>query len=573
MSATGLGIGGLSIVVLPAGPEGDRILDVVRVWTGNWLLTPAIWVRAEDVPVNSVGPPEIAARVIGRAETGGSAEAEIELFWTLGERHHARVRLLAIQMKQEHELQVQTAEAITQLDRYLSQAMPLDPERDPTRSHDEGDVFTEFLRINLIVDAAEMEGVHPDFVFRYDWDANVVASPEDRSEPYSSDSPPLEPVDMSASAEPIAPGLVPRTDRYFGWVLAQAATAIGLWSGVNETIYDLMRGSSGKAHEMCIVQRVVVRGIITDGLAIDLATSALGVAETEDEERVRQMQVALQEHGIESIADVDVRERVAILVDEVLKGFKSEGVGYREFGPIPAYEAPKESIWRAVRRIVSKGARASVRIPAVIADLMLQRVGDRLTVADGESIVSGPLTWNAGVPRVDDGLFRVPSTPAPSSSGLRTSPQLWRDLHELLFAAVDGNPNASVGLDLLTSPKSGQRVVFPTRTNVLPNPDGNWMLDERSGMRLEGGNMLTWLEQERAEKALGTLAEAHDRRSDQLTAVRVELRDAKDSLDQLNEELLDIEFQLRDAEAQEKDYLLWLEEILVAKQEESSSDD
>lgn len=572
MGSSQLGHGGLCVVMLPAGPEGDRILDVVRTWTGNWLLTPALWVRAEDVPLEAVGPPEIHARIVGRSPTGGSAEADVELFWALGERHHPRVRLLALQMKQDADLQEETAKAITQLDSYLKQAMPLDPEQDPTRNREMGDFFTEFLRINLIVDAAEMEGVDPHTVFRYDWDANVVASPEDRSEPYSSDAPPLEPVEMNAPGTPVAPGLIPRTDRYFGWVVAQLATAAGLWSGINETIYDLMKGKAGKAHEMCIVQRVVVRGIITDGLAIDLAQTALVAAETEDEERVRLLQMALQEHGVESIADADVAERVATLVDEVLKGFRSEGVGYQEFGNIPKYEPPEESIWRALRRYFSKGWKATTRIPAVLADLVLQRASDRLTVAEGETIVSGPLTWNAGVPRIDDGIFQLPEVAAPSSSGLRTSPQLWRDLQELLFAAVDGNPHITVGQELLTSRNSGKRVVFPTRTNILPDPDGAWVLDERSSLRLEGGNTLEWLDQQRAEQSLTTLAESHDARRTQLDALQLELREADKVHDGHLERLLDLEFQLKDAQLQEQDYRTWLDELLNVRQEEAGAD-
>jgi len=572
MASNDFGEGGLCVVLLPAGPEGDRILDVVRTWTGNWLLTPALWVRAEDVPLQSSGPPEIHARIVGRSPDGGSAEADVELFWTLGARHHPRVRLVALQMKQEVELQGETTRAISQLDNYLKQAMPLDPEQDPTRNRDVGDFFTEFLRLNLIVDAAEMEGVDPDTVFRYDWDANVVASPEDRSEPYASDAPPLEPVDMKFGGAPLVAGLIPRTDRYFGWVVAQLATAAGLWSGINETIYDLMKGKEGKAHEMCIVQRVVVRGIITDGLAIDLAQTVLVAAETEDEERVRLLQMALQEHGVEAIADADVSKRVEALVDEVLKGFRSEGVGYKEFGDIPKYESPQESIWLALRRYLSKGWKATSRVPSVLIDLVLQRASDRLTVAEGETIVSSSLTWNAGVPRIDDGIFQLPEAAAPSSSGLRTSPQLWRDLQELLFASVDGNPNIAVGQELLTSPNSGKRVVFPTRTNVLPDPDGTWELDERSGLRLEGGNTLEWLDRQRAEQSLSTLVESHDTRRTQIEAVQGELREAENIHDDHVERLLDLEFQLKDAQIEEQDYESWLDELLTVRQEEAGAD-
>jgi len=561
MGQQNFGVDDVCVVVLPSGPEGDRILEVVRIWTGNWLLSPAIWVRSEDVPVNSDLPPEIPARIIGRSLEGGHAEAQIELFWTLGERHHPRVRLIAVQMKQDPELQELTKHAITHLDKYLLQAMPLDHEKDPLRDRDEGDTFTEFVRINLIVDAAEMDGVRASSVFRYDWNANVVASPEDRSEPYASDAPPIEPDFADTSTQGVVPGVAGRSDRYFGWVVGHLATSAGLWSGLGESIYALMQGRSGKAHEMCIVQRVTVRGIITDGLAVELGLLALSAAESESEEQVRMIQSALQEHGLESIADVDVPERVALMVEETLQGFRNEGFGYREFISVPPFAPQEESIWRALGRYFSKGWNATLRIPAIITDLLLKRVGDRLTVKDGSTVVSGPLTWNAGIPRVDDGIFKIPVAAPPSAAGLSAAPNLWRDLNALLFAAIDGNPNLTHGSGLLTSPISGQRVVFPTRTDILPSPEQSWSLDPDAGLRLEGNAQLNWLDQARAEKSLKVITETHDARRDQLAQARGELSQARKTQDIQNEKLFDLEFEMNEVLEQVNEYEAWLHEL------------
>lgn len=555
------GVDDVCIVILPSGPEGERILDVARIWTGNWLLSPALWVRSEDVPVDSKTPPEIPARILGRSPSGGFAEALVELFWTLGERHHSRVRLIALQMKQDSELQDATSRSISHLDRYLLQAMPLDPEKDPLRDREEGDVFTEFLRINLIVDAAEMDGVRADSVFRYDWDANVVASPEDRSEPYASDAPPIEPKFDGTNAAGAVPGVVARSDRYFGWVVAHVATTAGLWSGLSESIYALMGGRSGKAHEMCIVQRVTVRGIVTDGLAVELAQMALSAAESENEEQVRMLQTALQDHGIEAIADSDVPQRVSLLVDEVLQGFRSEGFGYREFGSIPDFSPTQETIWRALGRYFTKGWRATSRVPAILVDLLLQRASAKLTVEEGSTVVSGPLTWNAGIPRIDDGVFRIPPAAPPSAAGMRAAPQLWRDLNALLFAAVDGNPSIAVGHGLLSSSVSGLRVVFPTRTAVLPDPDDSWQLDPKAGVRLEGGDQLGWLDQARAERSLKVLAEAHDGRKNQLAVTRSELLKAREHQDAQCEKLMDIEFEIEEIDSRIGEYETWLDEV------------
>jgi hypothetical protein len=141
------------------------------------------------------------------------------------------------------------------------------------------------------------------------------------------------------------------------------------------------------------------------------------------------------------------------------------------------------------------------------------------------------------------------------------APNLWRDLNALLFAAIDGNPNLTHGSALLTSPISGQRVIFPTRTDILPSPEQSWSLDPDAGVRLDGSAQLNWLDQARAEKTLKVLAETHDARRDQLAKARGELSQARKTQDIQNEKLFDLEFEMKEVLEQVNEYEAWLHEL------------
>lgn len=550
----------LSVIVLPAGPEGDGLLEVARRWTATWMLAPALWVRAEDVPSESDGPPEIKALVLGRGPFGGADEVEVELFWKLGERFRPRVRLVAVRMLQSREDDATTANAINLIDLYLERALPtrlpIDLESDPDA------MVTEFLRLNLIVDAAEVSGISASSVFKADWQANIVASPEDRSTPFSPDAPPIHPrkfrdLDLLNVGETKA-----RAVRYYGWAMAHLATVAGIWTGLTQSIYDLMPSRPSVAHSMCIVQRICVRGIVTDGLAINLAADSMEVALQESEEASRQVQVALSVHGIETIPDSDVNDRAQQMVDVTLSGFRDQGFGYRSFEDPGPYRVPKVPLGKRLGEYLKLGGTATLRSPKFVTNLVLQRLGRSLTIEDGDAIVESLSTWNPGLPTIDDSAFAVPSASLTVKSGMKSSPQVWRDLRDMIFASLDGNQAHDVAAGILSGSVSEQRMVFPSKSDVLPDPRKPWKHEALQRIDAPPFPEIDWMDSATAKETLDLLTQLYQSRAPQVHQLRQELEKERQELMMATRDFERLDHALASEEAELAEANAWLDEML-----------
>jgi len=550
----------ISVIVLPAGPEGEGILEVARRWTATWMLAPAMWVRAEDVPAEGDGPPEIKALVLGRGPFGGADEVEVELFWKLGERFRPRVRLIAVRMLQSQSDDLITANAVSLIDSYLDRALPtrlpMNIEQDPDA------LSTEFLRLNLIVDAAEVSGINASSVFKAEWQANIVASPEDRSTPFSPDAPPIHPRRFRDSQFASVGETQARAARYYGWTMAHLASVAGIWTGLTQSIYDLMPARPTVAHSMCIVQRICVRGVVTDGLAINLAADAMQVALDNSDEASRQVQAALSTHGIETIPDDDVNPRCERMVDVTLSGFRDQGFGYRSFEDPGPYRVPKVSLGKRLAEILHLGGQATIRSPKFVAGLVLQRLSRSLTVEDGDAIVESLSTWNPGLPTIDDNSFTVPSVTLSLKTGMKSNPQVWRDLRDMIFASLDGNQAHDVAAEILSGSVSEQRVVFPSKTDVLPNPRDPWKHEALKRVDAPPFPEIDWMDSATAKRTLEEIGQLYDARAPQVHQMRqtlereqLELAAATREFERLDQSLSGEESELVEAQA-------WLTEML-----------
>lgn len=550
----------ISVIVLPAGPEGDGLLEVARRWTATWMLAPALWVRAEDVPAESDGPPEIKALVLGRGPFGGEDEVEVELFWKLGERFRPRVRLIAVRMLQSASDDATTANAIQLIDAYLDRALPtrlpMNIEQDPDA------LVTEFLRLNLIVDAAEVTGIDANSVFKAEWQANIVASPEDRSTPFSPDAPPIHPRKFRDRQMASVGETKARAARYYGWAMAHLATVAGIWTGLTQSIYDLMPNRPSVAHSMCIVQRICVRGIVTDGLAINLAADSMQVALQDSDEASRQVQAALSTHGVETIPDAEVDPRTHRMVEVTLSGFRDQGFGYREFEDPGPYRVPKVPLGQRLAEVFKLGGKATLRSPKFVASLVLQRLSRSLTVEDGDAIVESLSTWNPGLPTIDDSAFAVPSVTLSLKTGMKSSPQVWRDLRDMIFASLDGNQAHDVAAGILSGSVSEQRMVFPSKTDVLPDPRHPWKHDALKRVDAPPFPEIDWMDSATAKQTLDQLARLYESRAPQVHQLRQALDKERQELAAASREFERLDHVLSSEESELAEANEWLSEML-----------
>jgi len=247
---------GASIVLLPDEPLGSKVLDAAMEWTKQRLLRPAIYVTVSDQNSNvfsefeATKPHPISATVIGlngsrqRNLFDELADAELETLRVLAVRHISRTSV-------NDEKQLILANRIgAQMRRAAS-------------IHEEGDRGgvqrgTKLLLINMLVGSSGLargEKVdHSETV----WDVNVIVAPEDRSFPMGVDS-------FVMESEP----------KYVGFLLANIATALGLWVGANKTVLDNSEIDRSATFDKFILQRTFVRAVKTDDVAVKVAAAAL----------------------------------------------------------------------------------------------------------------------------------------------------------------------------------------------------------------------------------------------------------------------------------------------------------
>jgi len=245
-----------SIVLLPDEPLGSQVLETAMEWTKERLLVPAIYVTvsAQDhscfLPFDPSNPKPIISKVVG---LNGSRERN--LFDELASSQLQTLRVLAV--------------------RHISKSSEIDEKqlnlanrggaqlRLASSKHEEGDRGstqrgTRLVLINMLAGSsglAQGEKVdHSETV----WDLNVIVAPEDRSSPMGVDS-------FVLASDP----------KYVGFLLANIATSLGLWVGVNKSVLENSEIDRSATFDKFILQRTFVRAVKTDDVAVKVAASAL----------------------------------------------------------------------------------------------------------------------------------------------------------------------------------------------------------------------------------------------------------------------------------------------------------
>lgn len=247
---------GTSIVLLPDEPFGSQILETAMEWTKEHLLVPAIYVTVSAqendcfLPFDSSNPRPIVCTVVG---LNGSRERN--LFDELANSRLDSLRVLAVRHVSKssdvNEKQLNLASRIGSQLRLASS------------KHEEGDRGTsrrgtKLFLINMLVGSSGLalgeKMDHSETV----WDLNVIVAPEDRSSPMGVDS------------------FVSESDRkYIGFLLANIATSLGLWVGVNKTVLENSEIDRSATFDKFILQRTFVRVVKTDDVAVKVAAAAL----------------------------------------------------------------------------------------------------------------------------------------------------------------------------------------------------------------------------------------------------------------------------------------------------------
>ena len=79
--------GAIAIIVLPSGDQGQEILDLAQSWSRSWLLTPALWMLADEIPeidasqnIDLQVPPTLSAYLLGRDSEQRAVREKVDVF-------------------------------------------------------------------------------------------------------------------------------------------------------------------------------------------------------------------------------------------------------------------------------------------------------------------------------------------------------------------------------------------------------------------------------------------------------------------------------------------------------------
>jgi hypothetical protein len=503
----------ISIIVLPSGKQGEEILNLAQDWSRSWLLTPALWMLADEIPevdndldIDFQIPPKLRAYLLGRDLEQNAVREEVDVFWTLGSQQFRKIRFVAVRTEQDPALMERTFVGARNAATYIERSVP--EARDKAKADLAGALFSKY---NLVIAPTNerkiLEGVLNTF-----WDKNLVAAAEDRSTPLSTDS------------------FVKVDERFTGFALAHIATTAGLWAGLPVSSAEISddKNQIGQAR----LQRVFVRGVTSDSLSADVAHWALQKLNFSD---TNFELGAVEGHNVATIAAERQEFFMNELVEHILKGASDDPQGdnfiYTPYEASPY--SPHKSGWfqRLMERTHDMAAGLGA-LPAWLSASAAYRMDFALDDEADEKVlydaIPKRLAPRVKLPPVDVLIASLkPKLPLPT-------PSLWRHMRQSISSAIDApHPNHP---DVLKD-KDGRLLVFAAVDQVLPDPEAFWSGAKYQEKTLVKFEDVAWLDAAKAHEVTRRLQEREEQLAPGIEDARMQLSETQRLVDEAEREM------------------------------------
>lgn len=432
------GKAGITIVVLPAGAQGEILYAVAKEWTALRLLSPSIWVRPEDL-VTGDGPPRIDATVLASTRAGESKEKTIDLFKLLALQKLTVLRLLVVRPAVPgsgfDKLQDDFAEILAP---YLDKAIP----RVPSSTVNPDDDIS-FVKINLITGPTEHVADQATEMMDTLFNVHFVPSAEDRTGPrtgdafvrYSADSP-----------------------KFAGFTLLHLATLGALWVGIPKGGHQLS-GSAVWEGDSVYVSRVFVSAILTDGL---VRRACARVLETIADSRgsIEDLGVGLTMDGTFPIQDSEIDAWLEFMVG-ITFSFDDAILSYQPVLESPTPPKLKLGFGGQLADFFSFAFGKLLRVPYYAWLWILQKLASLFNqlFQRGDQGSAQVVSPEEGADPLDkqllkkfDEVFEVKRLADQAlvspvgRSDLRSTPGLWESIRKLVFGFMDGSNLSQFGV-------------------------------------------------------------------------------------------------------------------------------
>lgn len=435
--------GALSIILLPSAEAGAQALGVAHTWAAEGLLKRAVWVRVEDVSLSPYG----GASVIGTLLDQGQASVR-DLFDILSRSRVRQVSVVVMQVAQPGQpIDGAQLEAANLLVEAIANArpQPLDP------AAADSPVDVELL--NLITGPTGYTGVNLSRVTSQTYDANLVASPEDRR---ASDQ-----IDRFVRPD----------DNLITWALAQAVSVAGIWSGMPDGPLRTL-SAQRPGDESALSQANFVKPVRSFARVVTSApTARRALALAMEEIRFQKNNVFVSD----SLLPLTDPARV---LDSTLEAFDLVDNGRLAYTTPAATPQPGQatnSIGRELAEFLRFSGREIVRIPRFVIQRFGTRASKRATDAlsgEGGDRQVTVLGETADLAKYTEDFERQAIEARTELDNLQTSlppaaPEVWRTLRKTLLGLLDGS---SIPEPMPTPLVADQRVVIASTTLVVPPP-------------------------------------------------------------------------------------------------------
>ena len=468
-----------SIIALPEESLYEELKPHILEWMQEGLLSPFVFLTPECVTSSSSGPPRVEARILGIDALGSIIELSEDLFELLATQEFEVVRVVAVRaLTKDSVIDSKDNKVLAEIVDYVTKTLP-----QAGSSATELDVGTRLLTINLVVAPSELHASNFHQAFEGIWSMHVVASPEDRSTPWTPDA------------------LVLDDSRFRKFILMHLVTTAGLWNGLAHSPFELVSREKINSGGIWLA-RVFVSAILTDGLSRRVAAKAINAIAVATND-LYDSKIAIKVSGTEVIPEELVDTWVDWMVKHVF-AFEDATLSFvsPEEGEKPGKERWYE--WTQIKHFVLFAWDKIKYIPWWIWVWIRKSVGRSLTrtFQGSEGIAEIGIDQNEPLDRRDRELalklleIKQATTEAKKAlkapmqrRSAKSTPKLWSNIRRLVFAMMDGSDVqyiVDMGLDSKQSSP-----VFARTGQIIQDPSEKFSFEEEFAKEI-GVEQLSW---------------------------------------------------------------------------------
>ena len=457
--------GAASVVLLPGGEDGLKILDIVEEWTQCWMLKPAFWVHSSESKISEDAVPRITCSVIGR-----NGRRDIDLLDYLSREDFEQVRLIAIRTVDERsEHDALQDKIVDQVKNALESARPLVIKDDRADRPQ-----TKFVRVNLVFAPTSRKGASALHLLEPSWDINLVVAPEDRSTPSRFDKATR---DVTAEDKSV----------WHRFILSNAAVVGGIWAGQEKGILDTSEFEDlSPVQGQVRLMRSFVRGILSEGLSTRVAADALDRAAKAELSKIDPLR-GFPNETLEAYESANLPDEIEKMVNHTM-GFSNGRLSYTRVELLHTVKPEKTGVFKGLKLFFRNTWSLLKVLPlwifAGIWNAIAGFVSRTIFGFRGRQVVDGSIDFprtnldkgaEIMITEITRRRTQIAETLAawPHNVLRKSEPILWKEIRRLVVGRLD----ASVLPDgVLAESGTRGKLVVGNLNEVVPNVKEEWVL-------------------------------------------------------------------------------------------------